>query len=117
MTEAMLSSPRLELIHRSPTPQSLVIVVPGVDTALPQKWSHPRPNWLKHFSPRSLPAPAIYSFTHNVDSEERRTWKNMVDEGGILLEAVMQLKDNNAEVSRFYDDEYISRKYLVIDRR
>ena len=84
---------------RTPTSHFRLLAVPGIGLPQPEQWSQPHKLWLKTFPEHSLPSPTIYSFRHGLEVDNPKLWDDLFNQGGVLIETILQLKDQHTEVS------------------
>lgn len=49
--------------------------------------------WLQTLTTTAMPHAASFCFEHNLVADDSFTWKNLFNEGGELLDALLQLRD------------------------
>ncbi|KAJ6186405.1 hypothetical protein N7519_007706 [Penicillium mononematosum] len=97
-----MASAQLREVRHSTSPETLVIVVPGVGTASPRTWFEGKgESWLDFLPSSALPSPAVYQYNHGLNSGEKdsQIWHNVLEKGLGLLEALLMLLGNKEKVS------------------
>lgn len=83
-----------------------MIIVPGIGTGPSSAWFEGKgKNWQSLLPEDVLPAPAVYQFDHDLDSNmNANIWTEILNRGFELLEALLILFKSRTEV-RVLDDE------------
>ncbi|MCJ1240346.1 hypothetical protein MMC14_008348 [Varicellaria rhodocarpa] len=80
----------------SPTEaKTLLVVVPGIGTRLPEEWIDDRGNlWLENIPNGIAPDLVVYVYMHELSLSDASPWQKLVDAGrDFLIDLVELLKD------------------------
>jgi hypothetical protein len=72
-----------------------IVTIPGVGAPRNDgRGTRNRAIWLQSLKAAAMPHAASFCFEHGLVADDSFIWKNLFDEGGELLEALLKLREN-----------------------